>query len=350
MALIDTYRDNVRRKSEEIARLQQERAREVKKIADILGKINTSSQALGRASNASAAKSRMNEIARYRNEHASVEKKLAGLDSKLAQKQKELGAEQQKVHKEEESIQKKTARANQEQIKKMSNALARHDHLHSSTSSRLDHLERLPESVTVLFLASNPVDQQQLRLDEEAREINEMIRKARHRDSVKLETRWAIRTGDILQAINELDPTIIHFSGHGSDSDQIVILNPDGTAKFVSKEAIVQVIATSSDKVRLVFFNTCYSFGQAEAVSQHVDAAIGMSTSIGDAAARIFASQFYSSIGFGLSVKRAFDQARAALMLEGIGEEDTPELFIKEGLNADQIFLVKPEEDPDSVV
>ncbi|MCE7062555.1 CHAT domain-containing protein [Dyadobacter sp. CY343] len=348
MALIDTYHSNAQRKSDEVARLQQERAREVKKIAELLGKINTSSQALARASSPSTVRSRMNEIARFRNDHASTEKKLSGIDSKLTQKQKELSGEQRKIHKEEESIQKKTARTNQDQINKMNAALAKHDRLHSTVSSRLDQLERLPQSVTVLFLASNPVDQQQLRLDEEAREINEMIKKARHRDSVKLETRWAIRTGDILQAINELDPTIIHFSGHGSNSDQIVVLNPDGTAKFVSKEAIVQVIVTSSDKVRLVFFNTCYSFTQAEAVSQYVDAAIGMSTSIGDDAARIFASQFYSSIGFGLSVKRAFDQARAALMLEEIGEEDTPELFVKEGLNADQIFLVEPELNPNS--
>lgn len=39
-----------------------------------------------------------------------------------------------------------------------------------------------------------------------------MIRKSEHRDSVKLESRWATRTIDILQAINEVDPTIVHFS------------------------------------------------------------------------------------------------------------------------------------------
>lgn len=43
---------------------------------------------------------------------------------------------------------------------------------------------------------------------------------------------------------------------------------------------------------------------------------IGMNTSIGDDAARVFAAQFYSSIGFGLSIQKAFDQAKAALMLE----------------------------------
>jgi hypothetical protein len=58
--------------------------------------------------------------------------------------------------------------------------------------------------------------------------------------------------------------------------------------------------------------------------------------------ARIFAAQFYSAIGFGLSLKRAFSQAKAAVMLEGISEHDAPELFVADGLDADQIVLVKP--------
>lgn len=67
-----------------------------------------------------------------------------------------------------------------------------------------------------------------------------------------------------------------------------------------------------------------------------------MNTSIGDEAARVFSSQFYSSISFGLSVLKAFEQAKAALMLEGIDEEDTPELFTKEGFDPHEIILVKP--------
>jgi len=62
---------------------------------------------------------------------------------------------------------------------------------------------------------------------------------------------------------------------------------------------------TLSDKIRLVFFNTCFSYGQAKAVVEHVGAAIGMKTSVGDDAARIIAAQFYSAIGFGCSLKKA---------------------------------------------
>lgn len=67
-----------------------------------------------------------------------------------------------------------------------------------------------------------------------------------------------------------------------------------------------------------------------------------MTTAIGDEAARVFSAQFYSALSFGKSIRRAFEQARAQLLLEGIPEEDTPELFVKDGLDPDEIVLVRP--------
>jgi hypothetical protein len=74
----------------------------------------------------------------------------------------------------------------------MNAVIAKHGSLHRSTLSTLEQLQRLPKNITVLFLASNPIDQVALRLDEEARSITEMIRKAKHRDSVRFETRWPV--------------------------------------------------------------------------------------------------------------------------------------------------------------
>src|SRR5690606_14329706 len=155
-------------------------------------------------------------------------------------------------------------------------------------------------------------------------------------------TRWATRALDVIQAINEENPTVIHFSGHGSEVEEIVFQDNQGNAKFVSKEAIVQTMMSASDTIKLVFFNTCFSYGQAQAVVEHVDAAIGMTESIGDEAARVFAAQFYSAVGFGLSLSKAFEQGKAALMLEGIPEEDIPELYLAENVNPDELILVQP--------
>lgn len=101
------------------------------------------------------------------------------------------------------------------------------------------------------------------------------------------------------------------------------------------------MINASSDEVRLVVFNNCFSSAIAKGVVKNIESAIGMNISIGDNAAIQFASQLYSSIGFGLSLERAFNQAIISLKLEGIAEDKTPQLYTNENFNASDIYLVK---------
>lgn len=349
MAIIDSYRNSKITKQKELAKLTRDKAKEFTKISDLNRKINSASDAMKRTKSISTINSKLKEIERYQKNIASTNKKIADLETKIGKKEKEIFDYQTKIDKEQNSIdKKKTAEAKkfselqERNLRSINSTLHQHNKLHLDTINEIKILKNIPKKITVLFLASNPIDQVQLRLDEEARSISEMIRKAKHRDAVKLESCWALQPMDLLQSLNDFNPTIVHFSGHGSDDDEIVFQAQDGTAKLVSKEAIVQTMMASSENIRLVFFNTCYSNNQAEAVSQFVDATIGMNTSIGDDAARIFSSQFYSSIGFGLSVAKAFQQAKALVMMEGILEENTPQLFIKYGLNADEIILVQP--------
>lgn len=350
MAQIDSYRTTLINRQNELSRLTSDKAKEQLKIADLNKKINTASDATRRTKNLSTINSKLKEIERYNKDIVSTTKKIADLESKIVKKNKEIFDTQKKIDKEQTLIDKKRKIENdklqkdqERSLRNINNTLNHHNTLHQTTINEIQELKKIPEKITVLFLASNPIDLVQLRLDEEARSITEMIRKTKHRDSVKFESRWALQTLDLLQALNEHDPTIVHFSGHGSDDDEIVFQTQEGIAKLVSKEAIVQTMMASADNIRLVFFNTCYSRNQAEAVSEFVEATIGMNTTIGDEAARVFSSQFYSAIGFGLSVGKAFQQAKALLMMEGIPEENTPELFIKPGLNAEEIILVQPD-------
>ena len=211
-----------------------------------------------------------------------------------------------------------------------------------SNSRLVIDLARLPETIKVLFVASNPLDQNQLRLDEEIRAITEKVRASDYRDSVQFVSRWAARPSDLLQALNEHKPHVVHFSGHGSINNELIFQADDGSTKLVSQKAIVTTISTVPDNIRLVVFNACFSQAQAEAVTQNVEAAIGMSDAIGDDAARVFAAQFYSAIGFGCSVKKAFAQGISALLVEGIPEEEIPRIFTQEGIDSEDIVLVRP--------
>ena len=336
---LESYRRAAQRKREEISKLQINKARESKKVADASKRISSANQALSRTKSMATAKSRAREIEREQKKTVTAEKKIADIEKKIASKNKELSRELDKISKEESKQQKARDASHNRELNKISVTLNHHDEMHKDAQSKLRKL--LPEKIKVLFVASNPLDQSQLRLDEEAREITEKIRASKHRNSVEFVTRWAARPLDLLQALNEHNPSIVHFSGHGSDQDELVFQGDDGNTKLVSKDAIVQTIMAASDHVRLVFFNACYSQPQAEEIVKHVEAAIGMNTTIGDNAAKVFSASFYSAIGFGLSVDKAFKQGKAALMLESIPEEDTPELFVQNGLRAEEIVIVK---------
>ena len=93
------------------------------------------------------------------------------------------------------------------------------------------------EKIRVLFLAASP-KVSPLSLDEEIREITAKIRAADYRDSLEVISRWAVRPDDLQQALLEHQPHILHFSGHGTTSEELVLIDDKGDTKSVSKAAL----------------------------------------------------------------------------------------------------------------
>jgi len=198
------------------------------------------------------------------------------------------------------------------------------------------------DKIKILFLSANPAGTPQLKLDEEARVIEAKIRAADHRDSLELITKWAVRPDDLLQSLNQHRPHIVHFSGHGNPTEEIVLLDNLGKPKPVSKEALVHLFLALKDNIRVVVLNACFSRLQAEAITGEIDCAVGMMREIGDDAAITFAASFYRAIGFGCSIKQAFDQGIAALLLDGSLEGKTPVLISGRDTAPDKVFLINP--------
>jgi CHAT domain len=199
------------------------------------------------------------------------------------------------------------------------------------------------EKIRILLVPANPASTPHLRLDEEVHEIEAKILGSAHRDSLELVTKWAVRPDDLLQSLNQYKPHVVHFSGHGSSTEEIILLDQAGNPKPVSKQALVSLFRTLKDNIRVVLLNACFSRPQAEAITEEIDCAIGMSRAIGDRAAITFAAAFYRAIGFGRTVKEAFEQGKTALLLEGIPGEHTPTLITRKNINADTVALVNPQ-------
>ena len=181
---------------------------------------------------------------------------------------------------------------------------------------------------TILILAANPTNTSRLRLDQEVREIKEGLHRASLREQFRLEQEWAVRSRDFYRAILENKPQIVHFCGHGSDVDGIVLEDDTGQPTLVEKEALSKLFKLFAVKgVECVVLNACYSQVQAEAIGQYIKYVIGMNRSIGDQAAITFAVAFYDALGAGETIEFAFNLGCSQLV--GLKEDQTPVLRTK---------------------
>ena len=211
----------------------------------------------------------------------------------------------------------------------------------------------------ILFLAANPQGTGRLRLDQEVRDIEEGLRRSQKREQFDLTQRWAVRPRDVQRAMLDLNPQIVHFSGHGEGSEFVgeadrsqptrklvpdedfaaevsptaigglVFEDEAGKPKLISGEALAGLFGLFTEHVECVVLNGCYSATQAEAIAQHIPYVIGMTKAIGDRAAIEFAVGFYDALGAGRSIEDAYKLGCVAIQLAGIAEHLTPLLLRK---------------------
>jgi AAA-like domain/CHAT domain len=187
-------------------------------------------------------------------------------------------------------------------------------------------------SKTILFLAANPKSTTPLRLDEELREIEAGLQRSKYRDRFELEQRWAVSSRDMQRSILDLNPQIVHFSGHGVGDNGLALEAEDGTVQLVRADALAQLfelfVAPNTDApVECVLLNACYSEVQAQAIAAHIPYVIGMSQAVGDKAAREFAVGFYDALGAGKAIPLAYKFGCASISMAGIPENLTPQLI-----------------------
>ncbi|MBD2606302.1 CHAT domain-containing protein, partial [Scytonema hofmannii FACHB-248] len=178
---------------------------------------------------------------------------------------------------------------------------------------------------TILLLAANPRDTSKLQLDVEVREIDEGLQRAKKREQFKLEQKWAVRLRDFYRAILDTKPQIVHFCGHGTVEDGIILENEMKQTVYVQADALASMFKLFATKgVECVILNACYSEVQAEAISQHVKYVIGMNKAVGDKAAVAFAVAFYDALAAGEDVEFAYELGCS--MMIGFLEQQTPVL------------------------
>ena len=107
-----------------------------------------------------------------------------------------------------------------------------------------------------LILTAHPKHTDKLRLDEEVREIQEGLHRSRSRDQFEIIARLVVRPNDLRRTLLDYEPQIVHFSGHGANTEGLVLENNAGLAKRVSTSALVKLYQFFQDKVECILLNT----------------------------------------------------------------------------------------------
>jgi len=182
----------------------------------------------------------------------------------------------------------------------------------------------------ILIFAANPKNTHKLRLDEEVREIQEELRRARNRERFEVISSWAVRAKDLRRALLDYEPQIVHFSGHGEGANGLALEDELGQTQLVKAESLARLFKLFADQIECVVLNACFSKTQAIAIHEHIACVIGMSQAIGDDASVRFSSGFYGALGAGRTYQTAYHFGCSAIDLESIPEYNTPVLLYRE--------------------
>jgi hypothetical protein len=160
----------------------------------------------------------------------------------------------------------------------------------------------------LLFLASNPVDQQVLQLEKEYLEVRKIFKN--HRNKFAITEEFDVSLDTFFEALYREKPHIIHISGFSEADGAILSNKADRTSYFVPFEYLAPAFKMLKGVTECAFFNTSNSSLVAKVVSRAIPFSIGIRGEIDDSEAISFSSGFYSALALEKNYEKAFKMGR----------------------------------------
>jgi len=175
--------------------------------------------------------------------------------------------------------------------------------------------------LTVLCLLAGPREASQLQLRHEYRTIEEAARRGRRR-VLDIRLSAATRRRDLLPALTEHKPDVLHFGGHGSPDGHLLLEGDDGSVAPVRAEALGAALDAVGG-VPVAVLNACHLGRYLDVIRPYVGEVIGSPAKLDDDDALAFCRDYYAALALGESWEGAFKQARAGV---GLGRPGQPDL------------------------
>ena len=190
----------------------------------------------------------------------------------------------------------------------------------------------------VLVLGSNPVDTERVRIDWEAKQIEQRL--DRGGSPFTLVKEFAVTTREIIPLIRRVEPQILHVSGHGTKDGSILFEKHDGSASHaVDIPTFARILTDLRVKIDCVVLNACFSAAAIDTLFNAVDAVVAMDKPISDEAAVSFSYGFYHALADRRSIGDAFTEARLLLLVEHKDESQIPQLKTRNNVDSRTLFV-----------
>jgi CHAT domain len=197
----------------------------------------------------------------------------------------------------------------------------------------------MTDKIKILYLAANPTDTSHVRVAAEARELTSRMRQGLNRDAFEIIYHFAVRPQDLLRGLQEVEPHIMHFSGHATFDHEIVLETEDGTSQPIAPELLAELVEQFKTNLKVAVMSCCFGRAQAKALNQVLDFTIGMEKPLSDTAAVNFSANFYQVLASGGSIKQAFEGARLVTIMQGRQAFEKSDLLVRRGASLNDPFI-----------
>ena len=194
----------------------------------------------------------------------------------------------------------------------------------------------------IAFLMAAPAAAGAINVGKDFREAEKAVAGSAKRHKIGLKPYVAAGAEELLDALNEFAPDVIHFSGHGGTGKLLFDKQSieDVAGQTVNFSGVKAFLAATGKLPKLLVMTACQTASEAHTLLDAVPAVIGMSGDISDLASTLFCRRFYAALAGCQTIEHAFQQAQAILRAAQLDDADLPTLVVRKGTNAAQIKLV----------
>ena len=180
----------------------------------------------------------------------------------------------------------------------------------------------VPKPVLFLATANDRDDRARYlrNLADEARQVQRALAAAEGRGHCELVLRQNATAGDILDVFQDARYrdriALFHFGGH-ADGYRLLLETAAGEPVTADAGGLARFLAQQRE-LQLVFLNGCSTEGQvSDLLDAGVQAVIATDQAVEDGMATEFAARFYQGLAGGAGIGTAFEQAKAAMEMQG---------------------------------